>query len=219
MPSNPFADDVRDAAKSLRQSYHVAYAQHAPMEPRAAVAEWADGKVTVWTATQNPFSVRSEVARAFSLAEDKVRVIVPDFGGGFGGKHSGETAVEAARLAQAAGKPVSLRWTREEEFTWAYFRPGAVIEAEAGLNSDGQITSWHFVNINSGGSAARDAVSSGQVAEPVHSSGGAVAAWVVSCIGFDGKYVRTRVFHGRAGGGGRARIRSVSVWRIWKTSD
>ena len=123
------------------------------MEPRAAVAEWADGKVTVWTATQNPFSVRSEVARAFSLAEDKVRVIVPDFGGGFGGKHSGETAVEAARLAQAAGKPVSLRWTREEEFTWAYFRPAAVIQAEASLDGDGQITSWHFVNINSGGSA------------------------------------------------------------------
>ncbi len=153
VPTNPFADEVRDAAKSLRQTYHVAYAQHAPMEPRAAVAEWADGKVTVWTATQNPFSVRSEVARAFRLAEDKVRVIVPDFGGGFGGKHSGETAVEAARLAQAAGKPVSLRWTREEEFTWAYFRPAAVIEAEASLDGDGQITSWHFVNINSGGSA------------------------------------------------------------------
>jgi isoquinoline 1-oxidoreductase len=153
VPENPFAQDVRDAAKSLHQSFHVAYAQHAPMEPRAAVAEWADGKVTVWTATQNPFSVRGEVARAFRLAEDKVRVIVPDFGGGFGGKHSGECAVEAARLAQAAGKPVSLRWTRTEEFTWAYFRPAAVIEAEASLNGDGQITSWHFVNINSGGSA------------------------------------------------------------------
>jgi isoquinoline 1-oxidoreductase len=54
---------------------------------------------------------------------EKVRVIVPDFGGGFGGKHTGECAVEAARLAKGAGKPVSLRWTRQEEFTWAYFRP------------------------------------------------------------------------------------------------
>ena len=64
-----------------------------------------------------------------------MRVIVPDFGAGFGGKHTGEAAVEAARLAQAAGKPVSLRWTREEEFTWAYFRPAAAIEIEASLDA------------------------------------------------------------------------------------
>jgi CO/xanthine dehydrogenase Mo-binding subunit len=61
--------------------------------------------------------------------------------------------VEAARLAKAAGKPVSLRWTREEEFTWAYFRPAAFIQAEASLDQDGSLTSWHFININSGASA------------------------------------------------------------------
>ena len=88
------------------------------------MAEWADGKLTVWTATQNPFGVRGEFAQAFRLADDAVRVIVPDFGSGYGGKHTGESAIEAARLAQAAKKPVMLRWTREEEFTWAYFRPG-----------------------------------------------------------------------------------------------
>jgi isoquinoline 1-oxidoreductase len=153
LPASPFAEDFARADKKLQTSYHVAYAQHAPMEPRAAVAEWQDSKLTVWTATQNPFSVRGEVARAFRLAEDAVRVIVPDFGGGFGGKHSGESAVEAARLAQAAGRPVSLRWTRQEEFTWAYFRPAAVIEVEASLDSEGAIASWHFININSGGSA------------------------------------------------------------------
>jgi isoquinoline 1-oxidoreductase subunit beta len=153
VPKNPFAADLAKAAKTLRQTYQVPYVQHAPMEPRAAVAEWEDGKLTVWTSSQNPFGVRSELARAFSLAEDKVRVIVPDFGGGFGGKHSGEAAVEAARLAQAAGHPVSLRWTRAEEFTWAHFRPAGLIEVEAGLDADGTITSWHFININSGPSA------------------------------------------------------------------
>ena len=65
-------------------------------------------------------------------------MIIPDFGGGFGGKHSGECAVEAARLAKAAGKPVRLVWTRAEEFTWAQFRPAAVIDAEASLDADGQ---------------------------------------------------------------------------------
>ena len=53
----------------------------------------------------------------------KVRVIVPDFGGGFGGKHTGEAAIEAARLAKTAGRPVSLRWTRAEEFMWSYAVP------------------------------------------------------------------------------------------------
>jgi isoquinoline 1-oxidoreductase len=149
VPDNPFAAGLA-GARTARQTYHVPYIQHAPLEPRAALAEWTDGKLTVWTGTQNPFAVRSELARAFHLPTDSVRVVVPDFGGGFGGKHSGECAVEAARLAKAAGKPVSLRWSREEEFTWAYFRPAAVIRAEASLDTQGKLATWHFININSG---------------------------------------------------------------------
>jgi CO/xanthine dehydrogenase Mo-binding subunit len=153
VPENPFADELAKAKQVLRQSYHVAYAQHAPMEPRAALAEWNEENLTVWTGTQNPFGYQSELARAFHIPNEPVRVIVPDFGGGFGGKHTGEAAVEAARLAKGAGRPVLLRWTREEEFTWAYFRPAGVIEAEASLDDKGALTSWHFININSGGSA------------------------------------------------------------------
>jgi isoquinoline 1-oxidoreductase len=153
VPANPFSDELAQAKQVLRQTYHVAYAQHAPLEPRAAVAEWAGDDLTVWTGTQNPFGCRGELARAFHIPEDRVRVVVPDFGAGYGGKHSGEAGVEAARLAKGAGKPVCLRWTREEEFTWAYFRPSALIEIEATLNAQGTLTSWHFVNINSGGSA------------------------------------------------------------------
>lgn len=151
VPTNAFA--VEDPAKSLRATYKVAYVQHAPLEPRTATAEWADGKLTVWTGTQNPFGVKSELERALGVSGDAVRVIVPDFGGGFGGKHSGEAAIEAARLAKAAGKPVALRWTRKEEFTWAYFRPAGVIEVEAALDGNSKLTSWHFVNINSGPSS------------------------------------------------------------------
>ncbi|MEX0613941.1 MAG: molybdopterin cofactor-binding domain-containing protein, partial [Pirellulales bacterium] len=161
VPENPFADEVAKAAKSLRATYTTAYVQHAPLEPRTAVAEWRAGpssspavpQLTVWTATQNPFGVRGELASAFRLDEDEVRVIVPDFGSAYGGKHTGETAVEAARLAQAAKKPVMLRWTREEEFTRAYFRPAAVIDVEASLDSNGRLATWWHVNINSGGSS------------------------------------------------------------------
>jgi CO/xanthine dehydrogenase Mo-binding subunit len=133
----------------------VAYIAHAPLEPRAAVAEWKDGKLTVWTGTQRPFGVRRELADAFRIPEDRIRVIVPDTGSGYGGKHTGEAAVEAARLAKAAGKPVKLVWTREEEFSWAYFRPAGVIEITSGVSKDGKITAWEYHNFNSGSAGLR----------------------------------------------------------------
>ncbi len=158
--SEPFTkgnleEGLAAADKKLEASYTVHYIAHVPLEPRAAVAEWSGDKLTVWTATQRPFGVRSELAQAFRIPDSQVRVIVPDTGSGYGGKHTGETAIEAARLARAAAKPVKLVWTREEEFTWAYFRPAGVIDIRSGVSRDGTITAWEFHNYNSGGSAIR----------------------------------------------------------------
>jgi CO/xanthine dehydrogenase Mo-binding subunit len=141
---------LSDADFKLSTTYNIQYIAHVPLEPRAALAEWTDGKLTVWTGTQRPFGVQEELASAFRLDKKNVRVIMPDTGSGYGGKHSGETAVEAARLAQEAKKPVKVVWTREEEFTWAYFRPGGVIQVDAGVRKDGTITAWKFINYNSG---------------------------------------------------------------------
>jgi isoquinoline 1-oxidoreductase len=149
-PVGSIADGLAAADKKLEQTYTVVYIAHAPLEPRAAVAEWTDGKLTVWTGTQRPFGVRSELADAFHISEDKVRVIVPDTGSGYGGKHSGECAIEAARLSLATKKPVKVVWSREEEFTWAYFRPAGVIDVKSGVKNDGTITAWEFHNYNSG---------------------------------------------------------------------
>ena len=143
------------ADKTLQQTYQVDYIAHAPMEPRAAIAQWENGKLTVWTGTQRPFGVQSDLAREFNLSEDQVRVIMPDTGSAYGGKHSGEAALEAARLAKAAKKPVKLTWTREEEFTWAYFRPAGLIEVSSGVKSDGTLSAWEFHNYNSGASGIR----------------------------------------------------------------
>jgi nicotinate dehydrogenase subunit B len=142
---------MRDSDIKVEESYTVQYIAHAPLEPRAAVAEWNDGKATVWTGTQRPFGVREELAQAFGIPESQVRVIHPDMGSGYGGKHSGEAAVEAARLAKAAGKPVKLVWTRREEFTWAYLRPAGLIEIRAGARHDGTLVAWEHHNYNSGG--------------------------------------------------------------------
>lgn len=151
-PQGSITAGLTAADKKISETYTVAYIAHAPLEPRAAVAEWNGDKLTVWTGTQRPFGVRSEVAEAFHISEDKVRVIVPDTGSGYGGKHSGECAVEAARIARAVGKPVKLVWSRAEEFTWAYFRPAGVIDIKSGVKADGTITAWEFHNYNSGNS-------------------------------------------------------------------
>jgi len=146
---------LASASHRLQQTYTVAYIAHAPLEPRAALAQWAGDNLTVWTGTQRPFGVRGELAEAFRIPQERVRVLMPDTGSGYGGKHTGEAAIEAARLARAAKRPVKLVWTREEEFAWAYFRPAGVIEVRGGVGGDGAISAWEFHNYNSGSAGIR----------------------------------------------------------------
>lgn len=143
------------ADHKLQQTYTVSYIAHVPLEPRAALAKWDGDTVTVWTGTQRPFGVRGQLAEAFRIPEEKVRVLMPDTGSAYGGKHTGETAIEAARLARAAKRPVKVLWTREEEFTWAYFRPAGVIDVMSGVRNDGTITAWECHNYNSGSAGIR----------------------------------------------------------------
>ena len=158
------------AANPQLTTYNIAYIAHVPLEPRAAVAEWEGDRLTVWTGSQRPFGVRSELAESFKIPEDRIRVIVPDTGSGYGGKHQGDAAYEAARLSKAAGKPVQRNWTREEEMTWAYFRPGGVIDVGAKLNPDGAIAEWEFHNYNSGPSGLATPYAVGSKKEQYHQS-------------------------------------------------
>jgi isoquinoline 1-oxidoreductase len=99
--------------------------------------------------------VKGDLAQALGIPAERIRVIVPDTGSGYGGKHTTDAAIEAARLSKAAGKPVKMVWTREEEFTWAYFRPGGLIEVTSGITREGKLAAWEFHNYNSGGSGIR----------------------------------------------------------------
>jgi nicotinate dehydrogenase subunit B len=155
-------------AHALASTYTVAYIAHVPLEPRAALAEFRDNKLTVWTTTQRPFGVRSELASELGLPEQQVRVMMPDAGSAYGGKHSGECAIEAARLAKGAGKPVKLIWTREEEFTWAYFRPAGVIDVRSAMGDDGVLQAWEFHNYLSGPSGLHTPYEAPKKAEAFH---------------------------------------------------
>jgi len=85
------------------------------------VAEWNDGKLTVWTGTQSPFGVRRELMAQFQLPEESVHVIMPDMGSGYGGKHQRRRRDGSRHPGQGRRPAGPADWTREEELTWAYF--------------------------------------------------------------------------------------------------
>lgn len=130
------------AASLLEADYRNAYVAHAPLEPHSAVAQWQDGRMTVWAGVQAPFRVKTQVAEALGLPAQKVRIITAHIGGAFGGKAAGPQAVEAARLAWKAGAPVQVVWDRREEFFLDTFRPAAVVRIRAGLDPAGRIAFW-----------------------------------------------------------------------------
>jgi len=146
-------DGLKHASETLTATFTIAHIQHATLEPRAAVAEWHDGRVTIWTGTASPRRVRKQVATEISVSEDDVRILVPDTGGHYCGKHTGEAAVQAARLARGVQQPVSVRWTRQEDFTWAYFRWAGLVEMTGGLDDTGHMNAWQCTNYNAGNSA------------------------------------------------------------------
>ncbi len=147
-------EGFRQADAILESTYYVPYISNAPMEPKAALAVWEDGRLTLWAGSQRPFGVRAEMAANFGIGEERVHVIAPEIGGGFGSKSYYPVALEAARLAKIAGKPVRVAYTRAEEMTWATFRPAAIIEIKSGFKSDGRIVAWQFHAYHAGERAA-----------------------------------------------------------------
>ncbi len=146
--------DVEAALAGARHgysaSYRVPYVAHAPIEPHAALAVPEGDRLVVYASTQRPFQHRTAVAQALGLAEDRVRVVCPAVGGAFGGKDAPGVSVEAARLAQAVGRPVLVAQSREEELTWNYFGPAAVIDVRCGVTGEGVISAWDCDAYNCG---------------------------------------------------------------------
>src|SRR2546423_2828235 len=126
----------------LRERFTTARAAGAAIEPRAVAAQPGDGAfaVTLWDATQAPHGVRRGVAAALGLTQERVRVVVPDVGGGVGpkGRVYPEEVVLAA-LALRLGRPVLWQATRQEDLTTTYQGRGIVIDAELAARADGTI--------------------------------------------------------------------------------
>jgi isoquinoline 1-oxidoreductase len=130
--------------KLFEHEYHDPYLAHAPIETHTALANFEDGKVTVWASTQSPFGLQDSIVRELGMTLETVRVITPFVGGGFGGKSPSQQGVEAARLARITGKPVMVAWTRDEEFFYDAFHPVSVVKVRSGTDSDGKILMWNY---------------------------------------------------------------------------
>ena len=124
----------------VKERYYADSSHAAPIEPRAILAQWEGDKVTIWTTTQVPFDTRSGVATTLELPENKVRIIVPHLGGGFGGKCGFHFEAHIAVLARKTGRPVRLVFSRREEFIAPdRRREGMLIDIETGVMDDGSI--------------------------------------------------------------------------------
>lgn len=130
--------------KLFEQEYHDPYLAHAPIETHTALARFEGDKLTVWASTQSPFGLQDSLVREFGMPLEKVRVITPFVGGGFGGKSPHRQGVEAAKLARMTGRPVMVTWTRDEEFFYDTFHPASVVKVKSGIDSEGKIVLWDY---------------------------------------------------------------------------
>ncbi|HEX3351847.1 MAG TPA: molybdopterin cofactor-binding domain-containing protein [Terriglobales bacterium] len=128
--------------KIVEADYYVPHLAHAPMEPPVALADYRDGKVTIWTSTQNPQAVQETVAGELGIPKENVICHVPLLGGGFGRKSKPDYAAEAAILSKAVGRPVKVVWSREDDIKFGYYHAVAAMYMKAALDEKGKPTAW-----------------------------------------------------------------------------
>ncbi len=136
-------DGAFAAAKTTHEaSYYTPMLAHAPMEPPAAVAEFKDGKVVTYCATQNPQAVQDTVGKALGIPKESVTCHVTLLGGGFGRKSKPDYVAEAALLSRQVGKPVKVVWSREDDLQFDYFHSPAGMYLKAAVDAQGRPTAW-----------------------------------------------------------------------------
>ena len=130
------------AAKKVSATYEFAIQTHGSIGPSAAVAEWKQSSLTVWSASQAPFWLRRELATAFNVPQESVRIVYLDGAGCYGRNGHEDAAADAALLARELGRPVRVQWSREDEHGWDPKGPPTLVEIHGGLDAAGNIVAW-----------------------------------------------------------------------------
>ena len=132
------------ATSVLEAAYTLPYLANAPIGPSGAVADVRADGATIYSGSQRPFGLRSQIAQLLGFDESRVHVVPSRSSGTYGRNNNDDAPAEAARLSRAVGKPVLVQWTREDEFAYGTLRPAAYIEAKAGLAPDGRVAAWSY---------------------------------------------------------------------------
>ncbi len=124
----------------IEDTYTVPFIDHTPMETEAGFAKIQEGKIVVWAGTQTPFRDKKEISEALGIPEDKIRVVAPFFGGGFGRKDGITVQIYLALAAHLLNKPVKMYYSREESVQASYHRHAAIMHYKTGAKKDGTLT-------------------------------------------------------------------------------
>jgi len=135
-------DALQAASRRMKATYDFALQTHGSIGPSAAVAEFKDGKLTCWTASQATHALRKQFAQMFSMAEDDVRCIYVEGAGCYGRNGHEDAAADAALMARAVGRPVRVQWMRWDEHGWDPKGPPTLVDLEAGLNASDTVVAW-----------------------------------------------------------------------------
>ncbi|MFL4978415.1 MAG: molybdopterin cofactor-binding domain-containing protein [Xanthobacteraceae bacterium] len=136
---------VPEGARRFAATYTKPYIAHASLGPSASLAEFRDGKLTVWTHSQGVFPLRAELVSALKLQPADVRCIHVEGSGCYGHNGADDVALDAALLARGVpGRPVRLQWMRDDEFAWEPYGAAMVMEAKAALDGNGRIVDWEY---------------------------------------------------------------------------
>ena len=133
---------AKEGVKIIKATYDFAIHTHGSIGPSCAIAEFKDGALTSWSASQATHALRKQLAQMFALPVEKVRCVYVEGAGCYGRNGHEDAAADAALLAKVVGKPVRVQWSRADEHGWDPKGPPTLIDMRASMDSSGNVTAW-----------------------------------------------------------------------------